>query len=815
MKHPTAAACLASFLFTAGWIATACPSAIAEPTTSATDEHLRFFESRIRPLLIRRCYECHSGEDREGGLRLDTANSLTAGGDSGPAAIAGDPDASLLVAAIRYDGLEMPPDEPLSATEKGDIERWIRDGAAWPIQTEAGHGETDLDDAPWWAAEPITRPVVPAPVPGVDSPTAIDRFIDAQLDAQGLHRAPHTDRRSLIRRLSYDLLGVPPSPDAIRQFVQDRRPNAYARLVESMFADPAYGTRMGRLWLDLVRYAESDGYRADAYRPQAWRYRDFVVDAFNSKMPYDEFVQLQIAGDEIAPNDDRALAAAGFLRLGIFEYNQRDAEGQWEVIVDEMTDVTADVFLSTGLACAKCHDHKFDPIPRSDYFRFRSVFEPVLFVDRQQPPPPSREVQSLLDELRAVESDTLEKMGEAQVDRFPEEVQAAYRKPAANRNSYEHQLHYIVARQVVEEALQDGKIKSALGKERYERRAEILRQLDQRDANPYAPADLISVVDAEGEIRPTRLPGRSQGKQFSPGVPEIFGGQDLAPTPPIDAPSSTGRRSALARWITDAHNPITPRVMVNRLWQYHFGQGLATSPNDFGRLGQPPSHPELLDHLANRLVDSGWSIEAIQRELVTSATYQQSAIHPDAESALAIDASNRLHWHRTVRRLDAEQYRDTLLVAMDNLIDQMNGPGPSGTQGRRSIYIRRYRNRTDEMLGALDAPPGIVGTAKRDVTTTAPQSLMMLNNARILHTAAQFASRVRKDVQTPQSGSSDGVIADDFAEQFIDRAHQILTGSPADPVTIELLGPLVTSGETGQVDACHVLLNSNAFLFVE
>ncbi len=332
-----------------------------QPPTPEMDQQLRFFESRIRPLLIERCHQCHAGDNREGGLRLDVAETISRGGDSGPVIVPGDPDSSLLVAAVRYREIEMPPDQPLSEREQADIESWVRQGAIWPITRSI---ETETENQSWWASEPLDPGPPLKSIDGIDSPTPIDRYIYDQLQRQGISGAPVAKREKQIRRLSYDLLGLPPTPEAINQFVSDSLPGAYQRLVDRTFADPAYGERMARLWLDLVRYAESDGWRADAYRPQAWRYREFVTDAFNSKMPYDQFVALQLAGDELAPADAQAVAAVGFLRLGIYEYNQRDAEGQWQNIVDEMTDVTADVFLATGLACAKCHDHKFDPILR-------------------------------------------------------------------------------------------------------------------------------------------------------------------------------------------------------------------------------------------------------------------------------------------------------------------------------------------------------------------------------------------------------------------------------------------------------------------
>ena len=335
----------------------------------------------------------------------------------------------------------------------------------------------------WWAALPIDPGIVPEAIAG--SPhraRAIDRYIDRRLDEVGLHRAPIADRARLIRRLSYDLLGLPPSPQAVDEFLADERPDAYQRLVDRMFAEPAYGERMARLWLDLVRYAESDGWRADAYRPQAWRYREFVTDAFNSGMSYDQFVALQLAGDEIAPGDDEALAAAGFLRLGIYEFNQRDAEGQWQNIVDELTDVTADVFLATGLACAKCHDHKFDPIPRADYFHLRSVFEPILFIDRKpagkkREPLEQAKIDELLENLRTIEGDAIKQLGDGAVDRFPLHLQAMYRKPAKDRNSYEHQMAYLVGRQIIDEGLAGNKVETKIGKERNKERQAVLEQL--------------------------------------------------------------------------------------------------------------------------------------------------------------------------------------------------------------------------------------------------------------------------------------------------------------------------------------------------
>ena len=409
--------------------------------------------------------------------------------------------------------------------------------------------------------------------------------------------------------------------------------------------------------------------------------------------------------------------------------------------------------------------------------------------------------------LREIEGDTVAKLGNATVDKFPLKLQAMYRKPPEERNTYEHQMAYLVARQYYEEGLAGNKLDGKIGKEAAAKRKEILKQLDQYGANPWSPAKLMTIADARGEIRPTRIPGRSAGNSFSPGSPAVFGKRDWQVESPSDAPQSSGRRSALAEWIVSGETPITARVMVNRLWQYHFGTGLVSSPNDFGHLGSQPSHPQLLDYLAQEFVESGWNIQSIQRRMVTSATYQQSSVHPDEEAALEIDADNRLLWHKTVRRLDAEQYRDSLLVVMNSLIDHIGGPSISGTAGRRSLYLRRMRNSADEMLANLDAPPGLVGTAKRDVTTTAPQSLMMMNSPRILGVAKKFASRVAGDVK--------GIEPAKRSEAFVRRAHRLITAIEADDSAVEMLAPLAAAGSDGQIDVCHILLNSNAFLFVD
>lgn len=796
-------------------VANANQTSAGQPDAAERLARQQFFENEVRPLLIQRCYECHSEDANEGGLRLDQSNSLTKGGDSGRVVEPKDVDASLLMAAVRYDGLEMPPDEPLSDKDVATLARWVETGAYWP-ETWAGESDTNVttdEVVDWWASKPIdpARPVVSDVRQDVPAAGPIDDYIDAELAHNDLTRAPQADRALLARRLYYDLLGVPPTPEQVAAFVNDASPNAYSRLVDSVFANPMHGERLARLWLDLVRYAESDGYRADAFRPSAHKYRDWVINAFNDAMPYDQFVALQLAGDEIAPDDPDALAATGFLRLGIYEYNQRDAEGQWQFIVDEMTDVTADVFLATGLACAKCHDHKFDPIPRSDYFNLRSVFEPLTFADPRPPAKRSPEIVKLRQELDAIEGDAIDELEKVAVERFPENVQAMYNKPASQRTSYEEQISNLVYQQVLWEWDMVKEVKKRIGEEKEERRQEILTRLDELGANPRPDRDLMAVADAPGPTRPTRIPGRNAGREFLPAIPQLFGGFELPVSSPSSNPESTGRRTALAEWIVSRDNPITPRVIVNRLWQYHMGTGLVSTPNDFGELGRPPSHPDLLDYLADRLLNSGWDLKRIQRDIVMSETYRQSSVHPDVDRGMLVDAKNELHWHRSARRLDAEQFRDSLLCMMDHMEPQIGGPSHGGSEPRRTIYAQRKRNTSDEMLQLMDAPTGIVGAAKRDVTITPTQALMLLNNDRLLSVSKKFAQRIRRDMELDANASLDA----DAARQFVSRAVLLLTSVPAEESVCDSLVPLITGGSDGTVDACHVLLNTNAFQFLE
>ena len=742
---------------------TAFPASAGEPSK----EHAQFFEKQVRPILTERCYGCHSTvrQKSKGGLVVDSLAGLLQGGETGPAIVPGEPEKSLLIEAIRYasDTIRMPPKVKLPDTEIAILTQWVQLGAPWPnvgaLKASRVPGKITEEDRQWWAFQPI-KPVAP---PDLLDPQAaihndIERFIRAKLIEKNLSPAPEAERRVLIRRLTLDLTGLPPTPEEVDAFVSDPAPDAYERLVERLLASPHYGERSARLWLDLVRYADSDGYRIDQYRPQAWRYRDYVVRSFNADKPYDRFVREQLAGDELYPGDPEATIATGYLRHWIYEYNQRDVRTQWNLILDDLTDTTSDVFLGLGMQCARCHDHKFDPILQKDYYRLRGFFASLLpredlvtataeerraYEEKQAAwNVQTAEIRAQIDALEAPYRD---KAQEAAIIKFPDDIQAMMRKPAKERTPFEHQIAELAYRQVTYEFEKlDGAFKDADKDQVFALR----RELAKFDGEKPAPLPTPPVAVDVGPIAPPITIPKKGDTPIEPGPLTLL---DENPAVVQPLPNSTGRRAALATWLTDPSNPLTARVMVNRLWQQHFGQGLAANASDFGRLGSLPSHPELLDWLARELVTpsaagvSPWSLKHIHRLIACSATYRQSANHSDPQAAQLADPENRLLWRGNVRRLDAEQIRDSLLAVTGKLDLQAGGPGVQATDPRRTLYTRIMRNTRDPLLDAFDAPYWFTSASSRDTTTTPVQSLLMFNSKSLLLRAREFAERVLRE----------------------------------------------------------------------
>jgi Protein of unknown function (DUF1549)/Protein of unknown function (DUF1553)/Planctomycete cytochrome C len=805
----------------------------------------QFFEQNIRPILAQSCYSCHSDKKQKGGLRLDSLAAVLKGGKTGPAVVPGKPDESLLVDAINYAGPEMPPTGKLAPEKVAVLTRWISLGAPWP-RDRAAHASTfsssrlrstlTAADRAFWSLQSVRKPKLPDLPRSKESVSSdwprngIDHFVQRSLLDHGLMPAPEADKLTLIRRATFDLTGLPPTIEELDAFLADDAPDAYERLVDRLLASPRYGQRSASRWLDLVRYAESDGHRQDAFRPQAWRYRDYVVRAFNSDKSYDRFLTEQLAGDELDPNDPEMRVAAGYLRLGTYEYNQRNVRGQWADILNDITDVTGEVFLGLSVGCARCHDHKFDPILQRDYYRLQAFFTPLFprydlttarpqhWIDYQERRASwEKATAEILGRINAIEKPYRDKGTASATAKLPEEIQAILGKPEHDRSPLEQQLGALAYRQISFEHDQvPAQIKGA-DKARWD---ELQKELKRFDAmRPVPPDPVLTATDIGPDSPPTRIPGQPDEGSIEPGFPTV-----LEPAParierPVVAPNSTGRRLALARWLSRADNPLSTRVIVNRIWQDHFGRGLVGTSSDFGRLGEPPSHPELLDWLVAEFIAQGWHLKPLHRLILNSSAYRQAAQRTtsDLAEATRVDPENRLLSKRTVRRLDADQIRDAMLAATGELEPVMGGPSARGSQARRTIDTVTVRNTRDAFLDAFDAPDGTATTPRRNTTTTATQALLLINGEWALARATALAARLERrssDLRdqitlgyrltigrAPESDELEQALA------FLDRQSR-LDANPAGqaPVTIY---------RRALVDFCHVLLNSNEFMYVD
>jgi mono/diheme cytochrome c family protein len=910
---------------------------VGSPAAPAAEQKAVDFTRDVRPILQARCAGCHGVKKQRGGLRLDCKDRALAGGDSGAVIVPGRAADSLLIRRVSSDdeAERMPADgERLSAEQVRLLRDWIDQGAAWPDDTaEAMH----------WAFRPVHRPPLPA-VADIRWPrNAIDLFILARLEKEGLRPSPEADRRTLIRRLSFDLLGLPPAPEEIEAFVSDRDPLAYEKLVERLLASPAYGERWARHWLDVVRFAESHGFEMNQARPNAWPYRDWVIRSLNDDMPYDRFVREQIAGDALGAD-----AATGFLVGGPWDQvKSPDIVLTAQQRADELHDMvstTASTFLGLTLGCARCHNHKFDPITQADYYSVTAVFAGVQHGERP---------------LRSDDADSRLRMAERlRRERQAIEVELArYRprarpggpavRPAVTHQANEDRFAPVEARflrftttatSTAEPCLDEVEVFTAESSPRnialaslgtratasgtlagfaihklehvndglygnshswiadaptgwvqleFPQAVRIDRVVWSRDrsgsANAYRDrlavgyrievstngrdwtvvADSsdrlpvgarLSTPSVEGlppaqaaEVR--RLAARAEelDREITglSVTPRVYAGQFVQPGPTYrlhrgdpmqprevvrpgalasfgarlelkaDLPEQQ-RRLALAQWITDPAHPLTARVMVNRLWHYHFGEGLASTPSDFGVNGARPSHPELLDFLAAQLVVDGWGLKALHRRIVTSATYRQSSVAN--ARGLQMDAGGRLLWRYPPRRLEAEALRDTILAVCGNLDRRMGGPGfdlfepndnyvkvytPRTTFGpaqwRRMVYQSKPRMQLDGVFGAFDCPDAGQIAPRRTRSTTPLQALNLLNSGFTLQQADRFAERLRRE-----AGS-------DPAAQ-VRRAFRLALGR--EPETEELTAAASLIRGEGLAIFCRALLNANEFVTI-
>lgn len=753
---------------------------LAQDVPQFSAEQVEHFEKNVVEILKANCLKCHAGAEPKGGLDLTSREKIVQGGESGPAIDSENPQNSLLLAAVRYEGLEMPPTGELAPQQIEALTRWVTDGLAWPkdlthIEFEIHPGPPQVNDETkqFWSFRPVVEPEVPSVTGFAGNPNwahnEIDQFVLQKLQAAGLTPNPPAPPEQLIRRASYDLTGLPPAPEKVRQFAASHASDDWTAVVDDLLASPHYGEQWGRHWLDLVRYAETNSYERDGAKPHVWRYRDYVIQSFNADKPYDQFVREQLAGDELPNVTPETLIATGYYRLGRWDDEPVDPELAYYDDLDDILTTTGQTFLGLTINCARCHDHKIDPIPAKDYYRMLGFFLNVRRYGQR-----SRESveEASVREIALPEDAGLMKVALAQYDREMEEIgktlERIEEKVKPDFSGVEHdEFQYEENRVRLIEKRED----SVLSKAEVNRYRNLTRRRAHlREHRPSGNGHALCVAEDVGSNRPSRILLRGNphapGDEVTPGFPSVLSPPEITlPEIPSGA-STTGRRTALASWIASPQNPLTARVMVNRIWQYHFGRGLVRTPSDFGFQGTRPTHPELLDWLAARFIKDGWSIKAMHRLIMSSATYQMSSA-PRTE-AWEKDPLNDLFWRFDMRRLTAEEIRDSILWANGTLnADSMYGPSiytkipkevmagqsmpgagwsdsSAEDRARRSIYIHVKRSLLDPVLESFDFADTDQSCPVRFSTTQPTQALGTLNSDFILEQAQLFAEMIRE-----------------------------------------------------------------------
>jgi hypothetical protein len=732
------------------------------PTAAPDPAKVEFFEKKVRPLLADNCYHCHSADTKPaGGLRVDDRNGLLAGGNTGPAVVPGDPGKSLLVARVtqKNEKRRMPPEgQHLTDEQVGVLKRWIKDGAAWPaIRVPASLGKAKPEyerlKKEHWAFQPLARPTAPAVNDAGWARDDVDRFVLAALEAKGLKPVGDADKVTLLRRVTFDLTGLPATPAEIDAFLKDESPGAFAKVVDRLLASPAFGERWGRHWLDVARYGESTGPSRNIPYPHAWKYRDYVIDAVNYDVPFDRFVREQIAGDLLpaysAAERDRLLTATGFLALGVKDVNQRFKVRFVMDNVDEQIDAVTRSVLGLTVSCARCHDHKFDPVPTTDYYALAGIFTST---DN------AAGVRNLMGGggLAYYNPAMLVRLTTDLPAPDPERVADLTAKVAEAKKAWD-------AIRGTPEGLKlaaNGQPTQRPFRLKYEA---LQAELDGL-TDPAARGHAVHGARDAKVIADTEVRVRGEAEKLGPVVPRGFVTAFEVPGAAPVNPKQSGRRE-LAQWLTSPKNPLAARVAVNRAWAHLFGAGLVSTVDNFGVTGAPPSHPELLDHLANRFIADGWSVKSLVRALVLTRAYQLSSDATDAHRTA--DPANRLVWRHAPRRLDAEEVRDAILAAAGALdrgrpdaspvrelkMIEMRDNGPEAKRvndladaaAYRSVYLPLLRGVTPHALEAFDPVDQTLVSGGRDATTVPSQALFLLNSPFVRKQALGFAERLLRD----------------------------------------------------------------------
>ncbi len=803
-----------------------CRVAVAEQVDFARD---------VRPIFERSCIKCHGAEKQKGGLRLDRAKDALSVLESGKKSItAGKPDQSELMRRVMaVDADERMPSKgpPLEAQEVAVLRKWIEEGASWPeVAGSAVTARKEMvvtrDDREHWAY----RKLHTVPVASVKDANwghgVIDRFILSALEARGIRPNAMADRRTLIRRVYFDVLGLPPTPKEVEEFVADASPDAYEKLVERVLASPHYGERWGRHWLDVARYADSDGLESDADRPNAFQYRDFVIKALNSDMSYQTFVRWQLAGDEYEPENPLAISATGFITGAPCEFLMVPmVEEKLRLRFNELDDqaaTTAQAFLGLTLGCARCHDHKFDAIPTRDYYRIQCAFtttsrDNVLLVSLAE--------RNTYKEQEAAWNERM-KVAQKKVDDWVKEQKKGREK------------------------IKDEELRKLLTDDGRAQWDELKKDVEAvKKTAPKKPPAALAIVDTKAEPEPTFLLDRGnfnvKKEQLALGFLTVLSDRDpqeyWAEARKSVGDRSTGQRRALAEWITDVDHgagALLARVMVNRVWQHHFGEGLVRTVNDFGVRGEMPTHPELMEWLANEFVAGGWKLKSLHRAILNSSSYMQSTDFDEARAN--VDPDDRLLWRRRPQRLEAEVLRDSVLAVSGTLNEQQFGPAfkapipkeamqarntkdpypmdvkDSPATRRRTVYMFHKRVVQHPMMQAFDGPDAQTSCGRRSQTTVAPQALALLNDSFMRERAMDFAKRLMKDGTNEQDWVKGGFeialgrepTAMELAEsvKFVQRQIERRQERKKDPGDIRL---------EALADFAQAIFGLNEFIYVD
>ncbi|MEO8493690.1 MAG: PSD1 and planctomycete cytochrome C domain-containing protein [Planctomycetota bacterium] len=725
-------------------------------------EQIKFFETEIKPILVEHCFKCHGGKGSpKGGLVLTSRRGVLKGGETGPAVSLESPRESVLLDAVNYGNYEMPPDGKLPPPKIAALARWVEMGLPWtpgdeiePVEPPK-HGPPPVNDETknFWSFQPVARPEFPEVRDAQWVRTPIDLFVLSGLEQAGLQPAPQAEKTALLRRAYYDLIGLPPSPEEVQAFLSDDAPDAFERVVEQLLESPHYGERWGRHWLDLVRYAETNSYERDDPKPFVWRYRDYVIQSFNDDKPYDQFVKEQIAGDELEQVTSASIIATGYYRLGIWQDEPVDSEQELFEDLDDLVRTTGEVFLGMTVGCARCHDHKLDPIPQTDYYGMLAFFRNVRRLgERSHESVLAASVRTLgaVDSVQHYERLIREHKEATEENR--KELGKLDRRIKADLVGVENDEWQAEQARIEIAKTRIGKL---LTQEDFDRYVALTAGRDKlRQFRPPGNEQALCVKEHGRTAPPTHVLIRGnahvEGDVVEPCFPSVLSPPQPEIIPPADGIESTGRRLALAKWLASGDNPLTARVMVNRIWHHHFGRGIVRSTSDFGLTGIAPTHPELLDWLAAEFVEGGWQMKRLHKLIMLSNTYQMSS--QSNEVALAKDPINNLMWRFDMRRLSAEEIRDSILAVNGSLNrDKMFGPsiyvpipaevlagqsrpgagwGDSSPedQARRSIYIHVKRSLVVPMMASFDGADTDASCPIRFVTTQPTQALGMLNS---------------------------------------------------------------------------------------